>query len=270
MMLNSIVVPTLLSLIAGLILWLPEDSEISSAAALRETRRRVGMSRDTTRVHARLAQLGREEQYETFRSQQLLLSCGAGVVGIFAGILFAHSNTLALILGGFIAVAMYIYVDRKLTRDLKNRLKKIESEFAPVIEMLTLAISAGETPLGSINRIAERSSGILADEFRRVVNEVHHGSSFSAALDVMGVRSESVMIRRFVDALITALTRGAPLVDVLQRHALEARTNQRNALLSIAGKAEISMMVPVVFLILPISVLFALWPSVTSLNLFAG
>jgi tight adherence protein C len=40
--------------------------------------------------------------------------------------------------------------------------------------------------------------------------------------------------------------------------------------LSAAGKAEISMMIPVVFLILPISILFALWPSLTNLNLFAS
>jgi tight adherence protein C len=29
-------------------------------------------------------------------------------------------------------------------------------------------------------------------------------------------------------------------------------------------------MIPVVFLILPISILFALWPSLTNLNLFAS
>jgi tight adherence protein C len=37
-----------------------------------------------------------------------------------------------------------------------------------------------------------------------------------------------------------------------------------------AGKAEVAMMIPVVFLILPISILFALWPSLTNLNLFAN
>jgi tight adherence protein C len=78
------------------------------------------------------------------------------------------------------------------------------------------------------------------------------------------------MIRRFVDALITAMLRGAPVIDVLQRHALEARENQRNRILSAASKAEISMMIPVVFLILPISILFALWPSLANLNLFAS
>jgi tight adherence protein C len=57
---------------------------------------------------------------------------------------------------------------------------------------------------------------------------------------------------------------------VLQRHAAEARQIQRNHLMDKAGKAEISMMVPVVFLILPVSILFALWPSVTHLNLFAA
>jgi len=41
-------------------------------------------------------------------------------------------------------------------------------------------------------------------------------------------------------------------------------------IMNAAGKAEISMMIPVVFLILPISILFALWPSLTNLNLFAS
>ena len=66
------------------------------------------------------------------------------------------------------------------------------------------------------------------------------------------------------------MLRGAPLIDVLSRHASEARSLQRNLLMDKAGKAEISMMIPVVFLILPISILFALYPSMTHLNLFAG
>jgi len=35
-----------------------------------------------------------------------------------------------------------------------------------------------------------------------------------------------------------------------------------------AGKAEISLMIPIVFLILPISILFALFPSFEQLNSF--
>jgi tight adherence protein C len=86
----------------------------------------------------------------------------------------------------------------------------------------------------------------------------------------MGRGLESLLIRRFVDSLIIATLRGAPLNEVLQRHAQEAREAQRNRVLGAAAKAEISMMVPVVFLILPISILFALWPSLANLNLIAG
>ncbi|MEY4023841.1 MAG: hypothetical protein RLZ23_802, partial [Actinomycetota bacterium] len=88
-------------------------------------------------------------------------------------------------------------------------------------------------------------------------------------LDSMGRRVKSVAVRRFVDSIVIAITRGAPLIDVLHSHAREARDFQRNRVLSAASKAELSMMIPVVFLILPISILFALWPSLANLNLFA-
>jgi tight adherence protein C len=85
----------------------------------------------------------------------------------------------------------------------------------------------------------------------------------------MSKQVHSVAVRRFVDALVIAVTRGAPLIDVLHSHAKEARDSQRNQIMSAASKSEIAMMIPVVFLILPISILFALWPSLSNLNLFA-
>jgi tight adherence protein C len=86
----------------------------------------------------------------------------------------------------------------------------------------------------------------------------------------MSRRVQSNTLRRFVDALVIAVNRGAPLIEVLHSHAREARDMQRNRVLEVAGKSEISMMIPVVFLILPISILFALWPSLSNLNLFAA
>lgn len=266
---SQILIPTLLALSAGLLFAMSEDGQIRHPSLPAKARRKVGASRDTTRVRARLTQLGREGQFESFRTRQLVIASSAGALAIFLVMVLASSPLISLISAPLFSFGAYVYVDRSLTKDVKNRLLALESEFAPVVEMLTLSLSAGQTPVSSMSRIAERSTGFLGAEFGRVVDEVRSGSPFNTALDAMGARSESMMIRRFVDALITAMMRGAPLVDVLQRHALEARANQRNTLLTVAGKAEISMMIPVVFLILPISVLFALWPSVTNLNLFA-
>jgi tight adherence protein C len=134
--------------------------------------------------------------------------------------------------------------------------------------MLTLSISAGQTPLNAMAAIAARSDCELAKEFGVVTKDVIAGAPFHIALDAMGRRIKSVTIRRFIDAMITAMLRGAPIVELLQRHAQESRTAHRNQIIAAAGKAEISMMIPVVFLILPVSMLFALWPSLSNLNGF--
>ena len=243
---------------------------------LEEARRVVAKnakrSDDRTAVRARLEELGKgsDKDYEVFRIKQYGYSAASCSVALVIFFLFSHSFALAILGSAFAAATMYVLLDRGLSKSVKKRRELIEAEFPAIIEMLTLAIAAGETPMSAMLRIAESANGALAHEFSVVVAGVRGGSPLSETLDLMGRRVQSVMIRRFVDALITATLRGAPLVEVLSRHAVEARGNQRNRVMGAAGKAEISMMIPVVFLILPISILFALWPSLTNLNMFAS
>ena len=229
-------------------------------------------TRDRSDVRVRLQELGKisEREYENFRIRQALYCVGSAVFSIFLFLFLGKNFALSFTLSLLIASTIYIYIDRELTTQVRKYRSSLESEFPAVIEMLTLAISAGETPLSAIMRISQSAKGQLPQEFARVVTEVRNGTSLYESLDSMGRRIKSVLIRRFVDALVTATLRGAPLVEVLTLHASEARSVQRNRVLSAAGKAEISMMIPVVFLILPISILFALWPSLANLNLFAG
>jgi tight adherence protein C len=60
--------------------------------------------------------------------------------------------------------------------------------------------------------------------------------------------------------------RGTPLIEVVGRQVEEVRQAQRLQISEKASKAEIQLMIPVVFLILPISILFALWPSYFALG----
>ncbi|CAN2220882.1 TadB Flp pilus assembly protein TadB [Candidatus Nanopelagicaceae bacterium] len=243
---------------------------------LEEARRVVAKnakkSDDRTAVRARLEELGKgsDKDYEEFRIKQYGYSAASSSVALVLLFLLSHSFALSILGSALVATTMYVLLDRDLTKSVKKRRELIEAEFPAIIEMLTLAIAAGETPMSAMHRIAESANGALAHEFSVVVAGVRGGSPLSETLDSMGRRVKSVMIRRFVDALITASLRGAPLVEVLSRHAVEARGNQRNRVMGAAGKAEISMMIPVVFLILPISILFALWPSLTNLNMFAS
>ena len=240
--------------------------------ARRIVRKNVRSSGDRTQLRSRLEELGcsTEKDYVDFRIKQYGYSAAASAIGFTVVLMLTHNHSLAIFGSALFAGFSYVLLDRELTKDIKKRRELIESEFPAIIEMLTLAIAAGETPLNAMLRIANSADGQLPKEFQLVVAGVRSGLPINEALDAMGRRVKSVMIRRFVDALVTATLRGAPLVEVLSRHAVEARGNQRNRVMGAASKAEISMMIPVVFLILPISILFALWPSLTNLNMFSS
>jgi tight adherence protein C len=227
---------------------------------------------DKSEVISRLNEIGQksEDAYGEFRYRQLLAATAAALIPILAAFLMIINLLPALALSVFSGIGGYFLYDRHLSSLVKQRRDLVESEFPAIIEMLTLAIAAGETPLGSFARIADRSDALLAEEFEKVVRDVRAGKPFHEALDAMGRTLKSSSIRRFVDALVMAMMRGAPIVDVLHRHVAEARINQRNLVMDKAGKAETTLMVPIVFLILPISVLFALWPSINQLSFFAG
>jgi tight adherence protein C len=74
------------------------------------------------------------------------------------------------------------------------------------------------------------------------------------------------MVSDLFDAVILTMGRGTPMADLLNNHAQNIRDSHSRALMEKAGRAEVRMMIPVIFLLLPISVLFALWPSFQQLQ----
>ena len=261
----SILIPGLLATLGALSLGLNNSPK-------NEIKQRISKSKDRSNVQDRLTEIGKSHNsdFETFRMNQLLYSGATSFATIFILIFSKKPPILALVLSGVTAALVYTLIDMKLTAKVKSQRLLVDDEFPSIIEMYSLAMSAGETPLAAMERISKMAKGSLAIKFAKVVEIVRAGKPFHIALDEMGRDLDSILIRKFVDALIIATLRGAPLIDVLQRHAQEARENQRNRVLGAAAKAEISMMVPVVFLILPISILFALWPSLANLNSFTG
>jgi len=232
----------------------------------------VRKTSDRTSVRKKLFELGATSEiaYENFRLREIFL-CGTFTLPVVIFELFAGFPLLT-IFGCALAIptATLVVIERSLNRRVAERRSRIDSDFPGIVEMMTLALSAGESPLTVLNRVSHRGSGPLTREFEWVVDQVSKGAPFAQALDQMSRRVHSIAVRRFVDAIVIAITRGAPLIDVLHNHAKEARDFQRNQILNAAGKSEIAMMIPVVFLILPISILFALWPSLSNLNLFAS
>jgi tight adherence protein C len=143
------------------------------------------------------------------------------------------------------------------------------AEFPVVADLLALAVVAGEAPADALARVCRLTGGELAGELGRALARARSGEPLTAALGELAERTTLEPFARFVQGLIVAIERGTPLADVLHAQALDVRELGKRALLDAGGRKEIAMLLPVVFLILPVTVLFALYPGLLTLTSLA-
>jgi tight adherence protein C len=226
----------------------------------------------TWSVRRRLEQTGRDMTVEQFRAEQVLWGGGGLLAGLFLALLSAargsHTNPIAfLVLAVVFALAGVLTRDRMLTAEVARRETRMIAEFPTIAELLALAVGAGEGPVGAIERVTRLSTGELARELGGALADARAGSSVVTALERVAARTSLPALARFVDGMAIAIERGTPLAEVLRAQAADVREEGRRALLEAGGRKEIAMLVPVVFLVLPVTVVFALFPGFYSLRL---
>ncbi|MDP9257716.1 MAG: type II secretion system F family protein, partial [Actinomycetota bacterium] len=169
---------------------------------------------------------------------------------------------------GAAGLAMIIR-DSLLSRQVSGRERRMLAEFPAVADMLALSVAAGEGPVAALDRVVSTCRGALVDELARVLAESRTGIPVTSALDGLARRTGLAVVARFSEGLAVAMARGTPLVDVLAAQAADVREAAKRALIETGARKEVAMMVPVVFLILPVTLLFAFYPGVVGLNLLA-
>jgi tight adherence protein C len=177
----SLLVPTLLATAGAL-------SIVISTSPKTELSLRIAKSKDRASTSVRLAEIGfdRAIDFEKFRTRQIFYAASMGFSSLLLSIFLGVSPLSALLLASFISVIIFVVIDRDLTKKVKKQRTMIDSEFPAVIEMYSLALSAGETPLVAMERISKSAKGSLANEFASVVAQVKLGKAFHLALDELG------------------------------------------------------------------------------------
>ncbi|OIQ78055.1 bacterial type II secretion system protein F domain protein [mine drainage metagenome] len=201
-----------------------------------------------------------------YRREQLRWTSIASVIGALVVIWLHPSPVRSLLLLIMSALAGAVVRDRQLTIEVRRHETRIATNFPQVAELLALAVSAGESPVAALDRLVTRGDGPLIAEFDSAINLMKAGVPLVVALDEIARTSGVAALRRFIDGVVVTLERGTPIAETLRMQANDVREERRRALLEASGRAEIAMMIPIVFLIMPITVLFALWPSITTLS----
>jgi len=224
-----------------------------------------------TSVRRRLERAGIDKTVHEFRIDQVLW----GLVGF--GLAAAVSVVESLgDPGGAGSLAFFCLIafacgvllcDNRLSARVRERERLILLEFPVIAELLALAVAAGESPVAALDRVVRRSQGALSVELGKVLAEVRTGMPVSRAFDTLAARTGLPLVARFAEGISVAVERGTPLAEVLHAQAADVREAGRRAVIEAGARKEILMMVPVVFLVLPVTVIFAFWPGMVGLRL---
>lgn len=136
-------------------------------------------------------------------------------------------------------------------------------EIPDFASLIAFAVSAGESLENALRLAVSRSSSFLANEFLVVIKSVDHGSVLGEELEKLATESVSDQVRELASKLALASTNGSAVSDLIADYVESSIQELKAHLLDRAGKNETKMMVPLVFVILPITVMFAVYPSLT-------
>lgn len=215
---------------------------------------------------------GFREKHTSRWSAERLAWVGAGIAsGALAAlvlILSGESPVLIFVLPALVGVAAVLLHKQMEARRLRTTRTEIAAQLPGVAELLAFAVAAGEPLVPALDRVGRISGGLLGVAVRECVAEIRSGATVEEALRSLARSTASPDVERFVDRITISLERGTPISDVLRAQAADARSHQRNALIEAAGRKDVAMLIPVVFLILPTVVVIALFPGMRAMQMF--
>lgn len=158
--------------------------------------------------------------------------------------------------GGFLAP------DWDLDRRIAARRTEMLMELPIILDMLTIAASAGLALEQALGLVARQSQGAVAAELRQTVRELALGrGTIIEVLGAMAERNAVPELGAFVGQLRGAHEQGIPLIQTLVAQAEALREQKRLRIVEQGGKASVRMVIPVALFIFPVVFVVLLLPA---------
>lgn len=220
-------------------------------------------------LQRRLQQAGWDTSVDRYLIQQLLLVAVGMAVAVVVLVLRSEPPSLvaSAVLLGLGAAGGALLGDYRLSRAVHARRERMSQEFPVAAQLFALLIAAGIPPADAVARIGVELGPDLGAELSGAAQDLAAGASLSLALRAAAERVDLPSFDRFVHGLLSAIERGSPLAEIARAQALDAQAESHRQLLTAAGRKDSAMLVPIVFLILPLVVVVVLLPGAVQLGL---
>ena len=235
--------------------------------------RRFARSDQNDRIRHRLELAGNPPNWDVDRviAFKMLGLIAGFVIGVALPLLFQAGSlptigfAVAFSLAGYFAPNLAIY------QLGYNRTEQMRRELPDALDLLTISVEAGLAFDAALSQVARNTTGPLAEEFFRVLQEMQIGLGRAEAMRALGERTDLPELRGFVTAMVQADSFGIPIASVLRVQAREMRIKRSQRAEELAQKVPVKILFPLIFCILPALFIVILGPAaITIFHSFSG
>ena len=131
-----------------------------------------------------------------------------------------------------------------------------------VLDLISVSVEAGLSFDAALQKVVEKTSGPLTQEFEKTLQEINMGKPRREALRDMADRINVNDITVFLSAVIQADQLGVSISNVLSIQSKQVRENRRMRAEEAAQKAPVKILIPLVVFIFPTLLIVLLGPAV--------
>lgn len=187
------------------------------------------------------------------------ICCAAA--GFAAGL---AGGSLALVLAPAGAFTGFRLPGMMIARRTKTRREKIALALPDAVDLLAVCSQAGLNIALSLQRVSERTGGVLGEELRRTLDEIELGVARRTALAGLAQRYPHPDLESLVGVLENAERFGNQVCGSLEAFASQVRSRRKRRAEEQARKAPVKILFPLVLLILPAFMLLSVVPLLLS------
>jgi len=199
---------------------------------------------------------------------RVLAAKGIGllVLGGLGALYGLGSPAWFVLCAGLGALIGFFLPDVLLYNSGDKRQAKIQTALPDAMDMLTVCVEAGLGFDAALAQVARNTTGPLAGEFARALQEMQLGASRAQALRAMTARTTVPELRVFVSALTQATELGITVAQVLREQAREMRLKRRQRAEEKAQKVQVKILFPLVFCLFPALFVVILAPAAITIS----
>lgn len=190
----------------------------------------------------------------------------AAVVVVLLGFSTSFNMEQKILMPFGAAGIVYIFFSVRLRTRYQQRMQQLEDSLPEVFDILSVSIEAGLAFDGALRRLVQKTTGVVQQEFGRVLTDLQVGMTREQALRGLAERTKSSELHRFASLVAQSDRTGGSVGNALRVQGERIKEIRVAKAREKAASLPVKMMFPMVLFIFPSLFVAILGPGILSIS----